>query len=308
MDVKLLYATAPDRQVVKIPLTNADHLDTVEIADYLNRAAIPPEQFEYVVFSTTEPAPNQSFLSQIASAAAVRKMLDSELPPIPKPSTADLPPDRFSTIGKQSKVAITDAWRKETHLPYAMKDRFGTGYVNVLDVPRDQFRSSDGTKPQPGDYDLLHNGRVQLCYGPIWRLEGWNVVNKGEKYTRKIVSKHGISKTDELSVSSTLGFSGGGATASLTVAFKHSVTVTSETTIEQTYEVTGQDGLKIVYCFWQLCNIFTLEVDGIRRQADKNPFFIQWDSKGLHYVRDTFDGTMNADTLPPAPNTTDFPS
>lgn len=305
-NVKLLYATAPDGQVVKIPLTKTDHLDTVEIADYLNNAAIPPGQFEYVVFSTTEPEPQLSVLGLMAKAGVKPLRAEGDLPAIPKPKTPDLPPDRFSTIGTQTKVAITDAWRKETRLPYSMKDRFGNGYFNVLDIPRDQFRSSDGTRPQPGDYDLLHNGRVQLCYGPIWRLEGWNVVNKGEKYTRKIVSKHGISKTDELSVSATLGFSGGGATASLTVAFKHSVTVTSETTIEQTYEVTGQDGLKIVYCFWQLCNIFTVEVDGVRRQADKNPFFIQWDSKGLHYHRDTFDGTINADTLPPAPNTTEF--
>jgi hypothetical protein len=308
MSVKFLWATAPDGQVVKIPLTTTDYLDTVEIAHCLNRAAIPPEQFEYVVFSTSEPAPNQIILGQMAKATAARKMLDSELPPIPKPNTPDLPPDRFSTIGTQTKVAITDAWRNETRLPYAMKDKFGSGYFNVLDIPKDQFRSSDGTKPQHGDYELLHNGQVQLCYGPIWRLEDWSVVDKGEKYTRKVVSKHGISNTDELSVSATLGFSGGGATASLTVAFKHSVTVTSETTIEQTFEVTGQDGLKIVYCVWQLCNIFTLEVGGIRRQADKNPFLIQWDSKGLHYVRDTFDGTMNADTLPPAPNTTEFPN
>ena len=292
---------------MKIPLTKTNYLDTAEIAAYLHNAAIPPEQFEYVAFSMTEPASTQSVLSQIASAAAARKLFDNDLPPIPKPKTPDLPPDRFSEIGKQTKVAITDAWRRETRLPYNMQDRFGTGYFNVLDIPRDQFRSPDGMRPQPGDYDVLHNGRVQLCYGPIWRLESWVVVNKGEKYTRKVVSKHGISKTDELSISATLGYSGGGATASLTLAFKQSVTVTSETTLEQTCEVTGQDGLKIVYCFWQLCKIFTLEVDGIRRQADKNPFFIQWDSKGLHYHRDTFDGTINADVLPPAPNTTDFP-
>jgi len=306
-NVKLLYATAPDGQVVKIPLTKTGYLDTVEIADYLNRAAIPPQQFEYVAFSTTEPGSKQFFLGQVAPAPVKAKLEGSDLPPIPKPETPDLPPNPFSAIGKQTKVAITDAWRTENRLPYSMKDRFGNGYFNVLDIPKDQFRSSDGKKPQPGDYDLLHNGRVQLCYGPIWRLEGWNVVDKGEKYTRKVVSKHGMSQTDELSVSATLGYSGGGASASLTVAFKHSVTVTSETTIEQTYEVTGQDGLKIVYCVWQLCDIFTLEVDGIRRQANKNPFFIQWDSKGLHHHRDTFDGTINAATLPPAPNTTEFP-
>src|SRR5438132_11665275 len=128
MNVKLLYATAPDGQVVKIPLTKADYLDTVEIADYLNRAAIPPNQFEYVVFSTTEPAPAQFVLSQMASAAVVRKISETDLPPIPKPKTPDLPPDRFSTIGTQTKVAITDQWRKETRLPYSMKDKFGNGY------------------------------------------------------------------------------------------------------------------------------------------------------------------------------------
>ena len=157
---------------------------------------------------------------------------------------------------------------------------------------------------------MLHNGRVQLCYGPIWHLVDFQRIATGDHYTRESSVKHGMSTTDELSVSATVGYSGYGASASLTVAYSHSVTVTDEQSLTQTYQIDPEKGKIKAYCLWLLSTIFILEVDGIRRDPTKNPLEVAWvdDCGNYHSVIDAWDGRINGGTDPAVLYTTPFPA
>lgn len=96
-----------------------------------------------------------------------------------------------------------------------------------------------------------------------WRLMESQVVSPGADYSVSYTNSHGISTTDSSSISASLGVEAAGLSASLTVEFGHSIEISDESSVQNTYDVHGPAEGKMVWILWQLINeIVALDPNG----------------------------------------------
>ena len=292
-NVKVLYARSPGGVQVTIPLIRAGAYDVADISQRLKTAGIPDDQLPYIVWSSdpTPPKPlNQgSALGQSMAAAAVpgvSKAASDAPPTIPEPTAPNLNPPMLSDLGPLTSVAVTPMWRQLTGCKYSMKRADNNGYVDMGSLGEGDFQD-------PDDFAKFRDGRVKLCYGLIWRQPENCIqfLKQGGSWSQKIVTKHGMSSTTSVSITASVGYSGYGASVSISATYGYSITVDDETEVTTQVDVAGVAKISTTVVLWELCRLYVVEVDGVVRRED-NPFKVIFKDKGgPHELHDTWGPT-----------------
>ena len=116
-------------------------------------------------------------------------------------------------------------------------------------------------------------------------------------YERTTTIKEGMAETQSLTITATMGGSGFGVSASLSIAFKRSITISREQTATETFLLTGIEGKELVFVLWQLTELFLFlrkNDDGTYERLDDYRLVIlnkarPWEPFTLV---DRFDGTI----------------
>ena len=91
-----------------------------------------------------------------------------------------------------------------------------------------------------------------------------------------------------MSITASVGYSGGGASASISATYGYSITVDSESTVTNEVSVDGTSGESQTAVLWELCRKYVIEVDGVI-PADNQPFTVVYrDKGGVHQLLDTW--------------------
>lgn len=289
-NVKLLYATTPAGLHVTIPLLREGAYDVADITQRLKNAGVTDDQLPFVVFTPVPPEAPSGMMGAamnfgtVPVAGVSRAAEDSAEPAPPLPTAPNTPPPMYSELGPLSSVAVTPTWRQVTGCRYSMKRADGAGYVVVQDLPQSSF-------PDPDDFNKIKDGRIKLCHGIVWRQAGLQFLRERDSWDQKIETKHGMSVTNSVSVTASLGYSGYGVSASLSATYGYSITVDEETTVTNEIHVEGSPGQSQTAVLWEKCRLYVIEVDGVLRR-ESNPFQIIYNDKGgNHQLLDTWGPT-----------------
>jgi hypothetical protein len=283
-NVKVLYATAPRGLRVSIPLIQAGAYNVADITERLKNAGVRDDELPYVVFSGAASPPHPTRPGPADAAAAFTSAAPTVAPPaIPVPTLPNTAPPLFSEFAMVSiPQAVTPSWRQLTGCRYSMKRADNQGYVVVQDLPQSAFQN-------PDDFDRINSGRIRLCYGLIWRQAfSPQFLRHGDRWDQKIETTHGMSTTNSFSITASVGYSGYGASASISATYGYSVTVDDQTKVTNEVSVDGQPGESQTAVLWELCRKYVIEVDGVLRD-ESNPFTVVFlDKGGPHQLQDSW--------------------
>lgn len=285
-NVKLMYALGPRGIVVTIPLTRTDRYDEDFIRERLKGAGIQEDEMPYVAFTPVHPAlSNRLELGHVPGVELVA--FSDAQPPIPIPTEPNTAPPLWSDLGPLTKVAVTKDWRAATGSSYAMQNPAG-GNVITQDQPIYDPNNQDGAGIMSAQDAALcgqnANGKLKLCYGYIWKREALNFLGQGDSWSQEVTTKHGMTRTDSLSITASVGYSGGGVSASLSATYGFSITVDDESDVTNTVKADGENGYLKTAALWSLCRKYVIEVDGVVRD-ESNPFTVYWNDGKNHNHR-----------------------
>ena len=278
-----IYATVRSGQTFKFPHVDRP-LEKTEIARRLVSAGVPLSDIQNTGFSLTPFTRSLAFtVDERAEIAAAT----SEWPAFPQPNENNMLPG-YSAIETAKCVGLDEI--KRDGGKYFMQ-RPGAGWVDVLSLGKEAFQN-------PDDYDKIHNGAVTLCAGKVWKLaDQQNIPPELESYENTSIYRSGTTEKTTLEIEATLGYEGYGASVSLRVLFRKEFTVTTETEQTEKFTLFGEEGKTKIFSLWQECDIFTVEVDGVRK---KDPLYTLdlLDKPGTiyetpYFVLDRFDGLEN---------------
>lgn len=172
-----------------------------------------------------------------APIAAAARVSGSDLPtpPIPKPASPTVLPPQKSNELVVSCNPVSGLYVQLN----------GQGYI-----PANQPALSP---PFPTS--------VNLQFSTYWEQVGIAIVTGQQVYTKSIGFTQGMSDTNSQTLSAEFGVSYGALSAKVTATIEHSITISSETSVTDTYEITVPSGTTSVYVLWQLKEKF-LFVDG----------------------------------------------
>lgn len=281
-NVKVIYAAAPRGLRVSIPLIRSDAYDVADITQRLKSAGVRDDELPFVVFSAKPAAPP---LKSFTDAAAGANPPQVDPPKIPIPTQVDTAPPLYSDFALIVAKPVTQQWRQLTGCRYSMKRPNDQGYVVVQDLQPEQFQDRD-------DFNKVNSGRIQLCSGLIWRQAfSPQFLRAGGQWIQKVETTHGMSTTNSVSVTASVGYSGAGASASLSATYGYSVTVDDQTKITNEVSVEGISGEAQTAVLWELCRKYVVMVDGVLRD-ESNPFTVVYLDKGNpHLLEDTWGPT-----------------
>lgn len=281
-DVKVLYATAPGGIRATIPLIRAGAYDVADITQRLKAAGVRDQDLPFVVFSAVDPS-SLPRRPRLANAMGTPPQLVP--PPIPVPTVPNTVPPLYSDLVMVAAQPVTAEWRALTNLRYCMKRTDNNGYVSVQDLDAQSFQNAD-------DYDKVRSGRIKLCYGLVWRQPvSPQILIAGARWSQKVETTHGMSTTNAVSVTASVGYSSGGVSASLSATYNYTVTVDDQVKVTTEVEVDGQPGKTITAVLWELCRKYVVTVDGVVRD-EANPFTLNYLDKGsAHQLQDTWGPT-----------------
>lgn len=279
-DVKVIYATAPRGLRVSVPLVQAGAYDVADITSRLKQAGVRDDELPFVVFSSVAPDDARPALRDAVAGPAPTL----SPPAIPLPTQPDTAPPLYSEFVLVSAAAVTASWRQQTGCRYSMKRPSDQGYVVVQDLQPAQFKD-------PDDYAKVTQGRIRLCYGLVWRQARTpQFLRNGDQWVQRVETTHGMSTTNSLSVTASVGYSGYGASASISATYNYSVTVDDQTKVSTEVSVLGVPGFSKTAVLWELCRKYVVEVDGVLRD-ESNPFTMVYLDKGEHLIQDTWGPT-----------------
>jgi len=267
-DIKVAYALAPGGVRVTIPLIikNGEY-DVDDINARLLKGGVPENELGYVIYSVEEPTLSIPPPQQKGDVPGVQSFPEeSAQPKIPIPTAPNTAPPMESEFSLIRAVPVTKDWHKLTGCSYNMYLAASQKYFDVQSMTADRFTHQE-------DYKIINDGRLKLCYGLVWRRVGMNFLDDGSSWEEKITYTKGMSKTTTLSVTASVGYSGGGASASLSSTFSTSLTISESK--ESTYDanVKGVKGSLQTACLWVLNRVFYTEVDG-KIRGEGNPFSV----------------------------------
>lgn len=281
---KFVYATAVTGQVVKIPLIADNHLDPGYFVTRLLDSGVPIDALDYISFSLEPPVQRPSRIGARGDEPRI-------LPPKPKPASP------FDNVPEVSEYIVNSfASLKEINEDqgrYCML-RLGGGdpppFLNLFDYRKDWFQD-------PARYDEVYSGRIGLGYALQWKKIDRQTVSPGLEYSRTTTIKEGMSESQSLTITATVGASGFGVSASLSIAFNRTISINREQTASETFRLTGIEGKELVFVLWQLTELFLFlrkNDDGTYERLDDYRLVLL--NKGRenepYTVIDRFDGTM----------------
>lgn len=286
-DVKLLYASAPRGVRLTIPLVREGAYDTADILARLKKAGVTDDELPYVIFSPKELPADDHPGPQADNVQLPGEKIGSDEPPdIPSPSGPGKPPALNSSLGPLTSVAVSPEWRQLTGRSYCMRRADGAGFVSMLDLQPQAFENAD-------DYHIIQDGRLKLCYGLRWHQITVQFLSAGASWNQQVTTKHGMSTTTSYSISASVGYSGGGASASLSATFGQTFVVTDEKDVVTTVDVQPVIGKTQTASLWNLQRYYVVEVDGVVRDTS-NPFRVVFlDKGGRHQLNDAWAGLFD---------------
>lgn len=258
--INFIYATTVSGQIVKIVLPGS--VDEAYITQKLMEAdsTVTKENLNYTSFSLTPPAPfDPKQLELIHNKTLV----------IP-PSLPDFPAPRKELNGycaAWSKLLVKEyvsfADLATNNAQFCMQ-RIDNGnlsyYLNVLNIDKSWFVNGS-------DYDDLHSGNIGLLHGIAWQNMLDKHVKVGEQYNLSRILTSGFKDTTQYSISATVGASGAGLSASLTVTFGQTFETSEEKTFSFSDLITGQPGVVYDAVLWQLTDlIYVVRYDPITKE------------------------------------------
>lgn len=170
----------------------------------------------------------------------------STFPPLPKIESVDWRPP---TETERQEIAIS---LKPVRIN---ADSDNSGYHDVVwDVPG-QPPNSLVVNPRLMNFWTNQGPPARLLrLRQFWGLVPFSYVNlgPGNSFTKTFSYTHGISTTDQQSITMQLGIEGKGFSLGLSETFSHSVTVIDERTQTEEYSVIGPDKGTRVWMLWDL--------------------------------------------------------
>ncbi|WP_146250817.1 hypothetical protein [Nonlabens dokdonensis] len=93
---------------------------------------------------------------------------------------------------------------------------------------------------------------IHLQFSTYWKQVGTAVIVGEQVYIKEISYTNGMSTTKSETLSAEVGVAYGALSAKITATVGHSVTISNETTITDTYNINVSKGTTTVYVLWQL--------------------------------------------------------
>ncbi len=93
---------------------------------------------------------------------------------------------------------------------------------------------------------------IYLQFSTYWKQIGAAAITGDQDYSKSVTFTSGMSKTDSTSISAQLGVNVQGLSASISKTVGHSITINSETTITDMYDIKVSKDKTTVYILWQL--------------------------------------------------------
>lgn len=203
------------------------------------------DEFDNKLIITEEPIEN--WLQKGALSALPQTTEESNIPtpPIPKPTGPnDLPPTESNKLIVSSNP-ISD-----------LKVNFNG----------QAFIPSNDPNIQPA-----FPTNVYLQFSTYWKQVGTAVIVGEQVYTKAISYTNGMSTTNSETLSAEFGVAYGALSAKISATVGHSVTISDETTITDTYNISVAEGTTTVYVLWQLVEEYLF--------VDSNGQPINWSGK-----------------------------
>lgn len=101
---------------------------------------------------------------------------------------------------------------------------------------------------------------LYLAYSLFWRqFEPPVILPPNEKYSRTYQIQHGMSTTDQETMSAEFGISGYLLSAKLSSSLNRTITITNSTTSTRTITDDGDSSHVVVLTLWQLFEVYTVE-------------------------------------------------
>jgi hypothetical protein len=125
----------------------------------------------------------------------------------------------------------------------------------------------------PAPQQIPGHGMTDSFYGPFptytlthrryWTQVDYQQVSGAGHYTRSETTTEGMSSTESSSISAELGVGVDGLSAKLSATFEQSITVSQESTVTNSWAVTGTAGQTTIWILWQLIDEFVaLDANG----------------------------------------------
>ena len=157
--------------------------------------------------------------------------------PVPKPTTKD-----DVGMGKSAELPISTS-------PIGVSVYGPSGYIDVTRA----LHAGEGFYFQPA----FPTG-LQLAYRLQWDPVATRLLSPGQTYTYSETQKVGISTTDSNALSGELGVSVMGLSGKLTNTTSHSIMLTEERDVVETYTLTLPENKAAVWTLWQLLELFVI--------------------------------------------------
>jgi hypothetical protein len=284
--INFVYATTATGQVVKVVLPGSADRDY--ITQYLLKAnaGVTLDNINYTSFSLNPPTPiDQDKLKSIISESVA----PTDFPPFPTPGPSGFCA-LWSTLLVKNYVSLNDLTSR--NIQFCMKQIINEKvicYLDVLTMPITWFKNLN-------DYYDLHSGNIGLLHGVAWNNVAEQNVSSGDSWITTKGITTGFKDTTQLSISATLGASGGGFSASLTVTFSQTFETSSESTSSAQITVNGEPDETLNAVLWQLNDLiylvrkdpntgeftfldsYQLEMDNTNYVTSGNPFTLIPDS------------------------------
>ena len=131
---------------------------------------------------------------------------------------------------------------------------------------------------------------AKLAYKRFWKNTFTIRIANEHNFTRTVQTQEGMSEVDTTTLSSKLGLTGGPAalklSAELSKTTAHTVTITENRQVTETYNFSIDEGKVAIYTLWQLVEVFAL--------VDENNNPIDWSGKVVLKLPMTGDMKINA--------------
>ena len=188
------------------------------------------DEFDNKLIITEKPLENWLQKGVLSPIPQTTEESNIPIPPIPKPkSLKDLPPD------ESNKQIVSSNPISDLNLVLN-----GRGFI-----------SSNDPYIEPAFPTNIH-----LQFSTYWKQVGTVVIVGEQVYTKGISYTNGMSTTNSETLSAEVGVAYGALSAKLTATVGHSVTISNETTITDSYKISVAEGTTTVYVLWQLVEEF----------------------------------------------------